>query len=138
MPDQSNEESPPPLTEPTLHEARPENTDNHVVNQVNHTDNLSSHNIRDSKGWDGKLRIDRSALIKNSEALSDPEYSDDENVLLGQEIDADEGMFCYLISHVLPLPNASAYHYVFIRPSRRRKSEYERHQPCAISDCFDP
>lgn len=46
--------------------------------------------LRDSKGWDGKLRIPKSALMTNPEALSDPEYSDDSNVLHGEEIRADE------------------------------------------------
>lgn len=55
-------------------------------------DTQPSHSLRDSKGWDGKLRIDRNALIQNPEALSDPEYSDTENVLPGQEISADQGM----------------------------------------------
>lgn len=47
--------------------------------------------LRDSKGWDGKLRIPKSTLLQNPEALSDPEYSDDENVLPGEEVAADEG-----------------------------------------------
>lgn len=54
-------------------------------------DGEPSPGLRDSKGWDGKLRIDRNASIQNPEALSDPEYSDEENVLPGQEISADEG-----------------------------------------------
>ena len=54
-------------------------------------DGPASPGMRDHKGWDGKLRIDRNALLQNPEALSDPEYSDDENVLEGQEISADEG-----------------------------------------------
>jgi protein phosphatase 1 regulatory subunit 7 len=52
---------------------------------------------RDSKGWDGKLRVEkpaeRNAILANPEALSDPEYSDEENVVPGEEIDADEGEF---------------------------------------------
>lgn len=47
--------------------------------------------MRNSKGWDGKLRVPKTALMSNPEALSDPEYSDDENVLNGEEIAADEG-----------------------------------------------
>jgi protein phosphatase 1 regulatory subunit 7 len=47
--------------------------------------------MRNSKGWDGKLRVPKSASLANPEALSDPEYSDDENVLGGDEIAADEG-----------------------------------------------
>ncbi|KAI1119128.1 protein phosphatase 1 regulatory subunit SDS22 [Nemania sp. NC0429] len=55
-------------------------------------DNQHPHPLRDNKGWDGKLRVDRSALIQNPEALSDPEYSDEENVLPGDEIGADEDL----------------------------------------------
>lgn len=47
---------------------------------------------KDSKGWDGKLRIDRRPVLDNPEAISDPEYSDEENVLPGEEISADEGI----------------------------------------------
>lgn len=54
-------------------------------------DGEPSPGLRDSKGWDGKLRIDRTATIQNPEAVSDPEYSDEENVVPGQEISADEG-----------------------------------------------
>lgn len=55
-----------------------------------HVDGEPSPSLRDSKGWDGKLRIPKSALMANPEALSDPEYSDDSNVLHGEEIRADE------------------------------------------------
>lgn len=54
----------------------------------------ASPGMRNSKGWDGKLRIPKSALVTNPEALSDPEYSDDSNVLPGEEISADEGKVC--------------------------------------------
>ncbi len=50
-----------------------------------------SPGLRNSKGWDGKLRVPKSALLANPEALSDPEYSDDENVHPGEELAADEG-----------------------------------------------
>ena len=50
-----------------------------------------SPGLRNSKGWDGKLRLPKNALLANPEALSDPEYSDDENVLPGDDISADEG-----------------------------------------------
>lgn len=56
----------------------------------------SSPGLRSSKGWDGKLRVPKSALISNPEALSDPEYSDDSNVLEGEEIEADEGKTDYI------------------------------------------
>jgi protein phosphatase 1 regulatory subunit 7 len=52
--------------------------------------------LRNSKGWDGKLRVPKTALVANPEALSDPEYSDDENVLDGGEIAADEGTVTWL------------------------------------------
>jgi len=55
------------------------------------SDGQPSPGLRNSKGWDGKLRVQRPSLA-NPEALSDPEYSDDENVLPGGEISADEGM----------------------------------------------
>ena len=51
----------------------------------------TSPGLRNSKGWDGKLRVPKAALVTNPEALSDPEYSDDENVLGGETINADEG-----------------------------------------------
>ena len=50
----------------------------------------SGQGLRNDKGWDGKLRVDRVALA-NPDAISDPEYSDDENVLQGEVIGADEG-----------------------------------------------
>ena len=43
-----------------------------------------------SKGWDGKLRIDRRAIVTNAEILSDPEYSDEDAPPV-EEIPADEG-----------------------------------------------
>ena len=48
---------------------------------------------RSSSGWDGKLRIEKEkrAELVNPEAISDPEYSDEEQVLEGQTIEADEG-----------------------------------------------
>ena len=41
-------------------------------------------------GWDGKLRVHKQAVLANPEALSDPEYSD-EDAPPAEEIDADEG-----------------------------------------------
>ncbi|GJN70541.1 hypothetical protein Purlil1_12208 [Purpureocillium lilacinum] len=55
-------------------------------------DGEASPGMRNSKGWDGKLRVPKSALMTNPEALSDPEYSDDSNVLQGEEISADEDL----------------------------------------------
>jgi protein phosphatase 1 regulatory subunit 7 len=48
---------------------------------------------RSSSGWDGKLRVDKKLELANPEALSDPEYSDDEQVLPGEVIGADEGTY---------------------------------------------
>ena len=45
---------------------------------------------RDSNGWDGKLQVDRRAVISNPEALSDPDYSDEDAPPV-EQIDADEG-----------------------------------------------
>lgn len=41
-------------------------------------------------GWDGKLRVNKQATLANLEALSDPDYSDDDAPPV-DEIDADEG-----------------------------------------------
>ncbi len=52
---------------------------------------VSLHNTpKDSKGWDGKLRLERRPVTTNPEALSDPEYSDEDAPPV-QEIEADEG-----------------------------------------------
>jgi protein phosphatase 1 regulatory subunit 7 len=58
---------------------------------VPRSDGESSPGMKNSKGWDGKLRVPKSALLSNPEALSDPEYSDDDHVMNGEEIVADEG-----------------------------------------------
>jgi len=49
---------------------------------------------RSSSGWDGRLRIekDKKAQLVNPEAISDPEYSDEEQVLPGETIEADEDL----------------------------------------------
>jgi hypothetical protein len=47
---------------------------------------------RDSRGWDGKLRVDRRAVLTNPEALSDPDYSDGDAPPINQ-IEADEGSY---------------------------------------------
>lgn len=72
----------------------------------------ASPGLRNSKGWDGKLRLPKreaplspedddnkggdsskaKVVLANPEALSDPEYSDDENVVQGEEIAADEDL----------------------------------------------
>ncbi|KAL2165449.1 hypothetical protein VTH06DRAFT_747 [Thermothelomyces fergusii] len=53
-------------------------------------DDEASPGLRDSKGWDGKLRVPKNALLANPEALSDPDYSDEDNVIPGEEVAADE------------------------------------------------
>lgn len=58
---------------------------------VLHPEGEPSPGMRNDKGWDGKLRVSRPSLV-NPEALSDPEYSDDENVLPGEVINADENL----------------------------------------------
>lgn len=56
---------------------------------------------RSSSGWDGKLRVEKKLELAIPEALSDPEYSDDENVIPGETIDADEGIFTPLLQTCL-------------------------------------
>ncbi|MCJ1430442.1 hypothetical protein MMC29_008360 [Sticta canariensis] len=57
--------------------------------------------LRDSQGWDGKLRADKKAMITNAEVHSDAEYSDedapaveqigaDEDLLEDYELDSDD------------------------------------------------
>lgn len=54
-------------------------------------DGQPSPSLTNSRGWDGKLRVQRTPVLANPEAISDPEYSDDDNVIPGEEISADEG-----------------------------------------------
>lgn len=61
-------------------------------------DGQASPGMRNSKGWDGKLRVQRTAVLANPEVLSDPE-SDDENVVPGEELPADEGKFADALTH---------------------------------------
>ena len=58
---------------------------NDVTNGV-----LKSTRPVDSTGWDGKARVERRAVLSNPEALSDPEYSDEDAPPVDQ-IEADEG-----------------------------------------------
>ena len=67
---------------------------------------------RSSSGWDGKLRIEKKAELANPEALSDPEYSDEENVLPGEAIDADEG---WSSAHDITYLGTPPYHHRFSR-----------------------
>lgn len=52
---------------------------------TNHSSSLAGIN-----GWDGKLRLDKRAVLSNPEALSDPDYSDEDAPPV-EQIDADEG-----------------------------------------------
>ncbi|KAF7159901.1 hypothetical protein CNMCM5623_005407 [Aspergillus felis] len=47
--------------------------------------------MKDSKGWDGKLRVEPKATITNPEALEDPNYSDSDAPPV-EEIEADEDL----------------------------------------------
>ena len=51
--------------------------------------------LQDSKGWDGKLRVDRRAVVTNAEILSDPEYSDEDAPPV-EQIVADEGKYVFV------------------------------------------
>ena len=51
-----------------------------------------------SKGWDGKLRVERKAVVTNAEKLSDPEYSDEDAPPV-EQISADEGRL-FFASHM--------------------------------------
>lgn len=58
----------------------------------NHTSISQSSTLRNSEGWDGKLRIqNKSAVLANPEALSDPDYSDPDAPPV-EQIDADEDL----------------------------------------------
>ncbi|KAB8233692.1 putative general stress response phosphoprotein phosphatase Psr1/2 [Aspergillus alliaceus] len=47
--------------------------------------------MKDSKGWDGKLRVGAQATITNPEALEDPDYTDEDAPPV-EEIEADEDL----------------------------------------------
>ena len=51
--------------------------------------------MKDSQGWDGKLRVDRHPVIANPEAVEDPDYADEDAPPV-QEIQADEGIYALL------------------------------------------
>lgn len=52
---------------------------------------LNASRPQDSKGWDGKLRVERKAVVTNAGILSDPEYSDEDAPPV-EQISADEGI----------------------------------------------
>ena len=43
-------------------------------------------------GWDGKLRVEKSAVLTNPEVLSDPDHSDEDAPPV-EQIAADEGKY---------------------------------------------
>ena len=55
--------------------------------------------LQDSKGWDGKLRLDRRAVVTNAEILSDPDYSDEDAPPIDQIV-ADEGKYVFCLLRV--------------------------------------
>ena len=63
-----------------------------VPNGGEHANGTSEkHSTPHSKsGWDGKLRVNKQATLANPEALSDPDYSDEDAPPVDQ-IAADEG-----------------------------------------------
>lgn len=50
---------------------------------------------QNNQGWDGKLRIEKRAIVANAEILSDPEYSDEDAPPV-EQINADEGISHYI------------------------------------------
>lgn len=52
---------------------------------------IRASSLRDSQGWDGKLRVAKKAVVANAEILSDLEYSDEDAPPV-EQISADEGM----------------------------------------------
>lgn len=64
---------------------------NGLAGETDRNETLSTRTPPQSKsGWDGKLRVNKQAVLSNPEALSDPDYSDEDAPPAG-EIEADEG-----------------------------------------------
>ena len=82
------------ITMPSEKETTPPHISIENNDQEGHGSPKANGMPRSSSGWDGKLRIEKEkkAELVNPEAISDPEYSDEEQVLAGQTIEADEGM----------------------------------------------
>ncbi|KAL3423459.1 Protein phosphatase 1 regulatory subunit SDS22 [Phlyctema vagabunda] len=70
--------------------------ENQTPNNDENATTAGSSTPRSSSGWDGKLRVEKekekNLVLANPEAISDPEYSDEEHVLPGETIDADEDL----------------------------------------------
>ena len=60
---------------------------------------INNNGLQDTKGRDGKLRVDRRAVVTNAEILSDPEYSDEDAPPVKQIV-ADEGNCVFVFFHV--------------------------------------
>lgn len=58
---------------------------------ANGTSSKPSTPHSNKSGWDGKLRVNKQATLANPEALSDPDYSDEDAPPV-EQIEADEGM----------------------------------------------
>jgi protein phosphatase 1 regulatory subunit 7 len=82
------DESPVPPTEPHAHVIEP------TAESKRHKHSTSSSSLHNAKGWDGKLRVEKKAVLVNPEVLdgnhSDADESDDDVVPVDQ-IEADEG-----------------------------------------------
>ena len=59
---------------------------------ANNTTPSKPNTPQSRSGWDGKLRVNKQAVLANPEALSDPEYSDEDAPPV-EEIEADEGQY---------------------------------------------
>jgi len=76
----------------TPHIATMSNTNDAPNGGANTNGTSSKSSTPHSKsGWDGKLRVNKQATLANPEALSDPDYSDEDAPPVDQ-IAADEGM----------------------------------------------
>ncbi|KAL3472919.1 hypothetical protein BJX99DRAFT_249324 [Aspergillus californicus] len=75
--------------------------DNELLDLIPVLEDLADTQVRDvnSKGWDGKLRVEPKATITNPEALEDPDYSDSDAPPV-EEINADEGEFEQTIASI--------------------------------------
>lgn len=85
------QEPPTPSKSPERHAMVKENTP--LKDGAQDGDEQPHHSTpKDSKGWDGKLRVEKKIVLANPEAISDAEYSDEENVLPGDTLPADEDL----------------------------------------------
>ena len=54
---------------------------------------------RNAQGWDGKLRVERKAVVTNPEALTDQDYSDAE-APSPEVIEADDGGYMTFLTFI--------------------------------------